>query len=38
VRCAKSAVETIIDERSVTIGGVSVTFGLVGQYLLSAAR
>ena len=34
ITCAKPAVETVIDERVVTIGGVAVTFGLVGQYLL----
>jgi hypothetical protein len=34
VTCAKPTVETVIDEREVTIGGVRVIFGLVGQYLL----
>lgn len=38
VPCAKRALETIIDERVVTLGGVNVGFGLVGQYVLPSGR
>jgi hypothetical protein len=34
MRPAKQSVETIIEERTVAIGGVDVRFGLVGQHLL----
>lgn len=32
--CAKPTLETVIDERRVKVGGVSVQFGLVAQYVL----
>lgn len=34
VPCAKPALETVLDLRTVTIGGVTVPFGLIGQYIL----
>lgn len=36
--CAKPTLETVIDARSVLVGGVAVEFGLVAQYILPTER
>jgi len=37
VPCAKPSLETVIDSRTIKIGGVEVPFGLIGQYVLPRA-
>jgi len=38
VPCAKPTLETVVEERTVTVGGVKVEFGLAGQYVLPSTR